>query len=368
MRYILILLVITSAAFGATGYVVIEGDLLTGAGQLFTDYINLAALDSSAIDGYDELWDVPDPAPPPGSYLQIYFPHSEWGSVFGDNFAVDVRNGNDDLTDEVKIYNFYVDSDLEGETLDLLFEISPDYPEELGVVLHDIESDSYQNIRENDEFSLTIGQDIHEFNLRLGDGTPPEINITFPLPDTLLYVGYTYDITWECTDITPIRYFKVYYSIDDGINWTLIDSLAGEELICEWVIPDTSSEEVKIKIEAEDWAGNLGEEITVYTFRIDLGIEDRFINESPAEFKLYPAFPNPFNPSTKIAFSLPLDAEVKLVVYDIQGKERVILCEGMIGRGINEVIFDASDLPTGMYFVRMMTDSYTQTQKLLLVK
>ena len=236
----------------------ITGEVSLVLDSVLVDGGNLAALDSNATDGYDSDFDVPEPPPPPDDYLSIYFPHPEWSVPIADNFMHDVRNGNDDLMDTVKVYLFEVDTDWEGETVDLTFTIGNGYPAEYGAVLYDHEADVFQNLRENNEYNFTAGADIRSFDLRLGDGTAPVINITFPTAGAVLNVATGYDLTWEYTDASPIRYSLVFYSLDGGANWTLIDSISGGAMSYTWTTPGIASDSAKIKVEAEDWAGNYG--------------------------------------------------------------------------------------------------------------
>ena len=91
-------------------------------------------------------------------------------------------------------------------------------------------------------------------------------------------------------------------------------------------------------------------------------------NEIPGEFKLYNNYPNPFNPSTKIKFDIPQVTNAKLVVYDVVGREVSSIFEGSLKAGRYTVNFDASNLPSGVYFYRLTTDSFTDTKKMLLIK
>lgn len=235
---------------------------------ILTDNENYAALDLDATDGYDPGLDVPEPPPPSNNYVYTYFPHPEWSLPFGDNFMVDLRNGNDDLTNDVKIYLFNVDTDQEGETVDLSFSLGESYPANYGIVLHDLVDDSYQNLREADAYSFIAGGVARNFNLRLGDGTAPVVDITFPTTDTVLYYNADYRIDWSVSEVSPIRYYKLHYSIDDGQSWTLIDSISGENENYMWTIPESFSAYARLKIEAEDWPGNLDWAITEYTFNL----------------------------------------------------------------------------------------------------
>jgi subtilisin family serine protease len=91
-------------------------------------------------------------------------------------------------------------------------------------------------------------------------------------------------------------------------------------------------------------------------------------NEIPAEFRLYNNYPNPFNPVTKIKFDLPSASNTKLVVYDVLGREVSKVLDGNLKAGSYSVEFDASALPSGVYFYRLSTESFTNTKKMLLIK
>ena len=80
------------------------------------------------------------------------------------------------------------------------------------------------------------------------------------------------------------------------------------------------------------------------------------------------ASPNPFNPSTVLSFELRDAGFVELAVYDISGREVAALVEGFHPAGAYEVVFNASNLPSGVYFARLTAGDYSQTQKILLAK
>lgn len=91
-------------------------------------------------------------------------------------------------------------------------------------------------------------------------------------------------------------------------------------------------------------------------------------NTIPNIFKLYANYPNPFNPSTSIKFDIPKESNVKLVVYDVLGKEISILINYKIKAGRYEVWWDGTDHPSGVYFFRMITNEYVETKKMVLIK
>ena len=85
------------------------------------------------------------------------------------------------------------------------------------------------------------------------------------------------------------------------------------------------------------------------------------------EIEIY-NYPNPFNPTTTITFSLPKKDNVKLFVYDILGRELKKLADGIYEAGEHKIEFNASNLPSGVYFYRMEAGNFSQTKKLILTK
>lgn len=91
-------------------------------------------------------------------------------------------------------------------------------------------------------------------------------------------------------------------------------------------------------------------------------------DELPFQYALSQNYPNPFNPVTTIAFSIPAGEYVSLKVYDTLGREVRSLIDGFTAPGSHEVLFEASDLPSGMYIYRLETKGYNQSRKLVLLK
>ena len=88
----------------------------------------------------------------------------------------------------------------------------------------------------------------------------------------------------------------------------------------------------------------------------------------PHSFELSKLYPNPFNPSTEVSFSLPMDGHVQLAAYDIRGKEVDVIFEGAQSVGQHSYTWNASNLPSGVYYIRLQAGSMISTQKALLVK
>lgn len=88
----------------------------------------------------------------------------------------------------------------------------------------------------------------------------------------------------------------------------------------------------------------------------------------PSSFSLQQNFPNPFNPTTTISFSLPVKTNVQLKVYNILGIEVANIIDGTIEAGFHSATFDASKLSSGIYFYKLIAGNFEQTLKMVLLK
>ena len=90
--------------------------------------------------------------------------------------------------------------------------------------------------------------------------------------------------------------------------------------------------------------------------------------ELPRAFALEAAYPNPFNSSTTLRFSLESEAEVRLAVLDALGREVGLVAEGTYAEGQHEAIFDAEHLPSGLYLVQLESNGRMDSQRITLLK
>ena len=88
----------------------------------------------------------------------------------------------------------------------------------------------------------------------------------------------------------------------------------------------------------------------------------------PYGFSLSQNFPNPFNPNTVISYSLPSASNVKLILYNTLGQAVKVLETGFKQAGHYSVNFNASDLPTGIYFYKLESGQVSQVKKMILLK
>ncbi len=105
-----------------------------------------------------------------------------------------------------------------------------------------------------------------------------------------------------------------------------------------------------------------------------LSIDDGLNNVVPEHFVLRQNYPNPFNPVTNISFEIPEFSKAHLAIFDLTGREIITLIDNAnMNSGRYHYKLDASELPSGMYFYRLVALSqsgkdYSDTKKLILLK
>jgi hypothetical protein len=88
----------------------------------------------------------------------------------------------------------------------------------------------------------------------------------------------------------------------------------------------------------------------------------------PSRYVLFQSFPNPFNPTTTITFSLPQESYVSLKVFDVLGREVTTLVNRKLSAGNHSQNWNPIGAPSGLYFYRLQAGGFTQTKKLLLLR
>ncbi len=88
----------------------------------------------------------------------------------------------------------------------------------------------------------------------------------------------------------------------------------------------------------------------------------------PEQFSLVQNFPNPFNPSTVIRFSIPQQDHVTLRVFDVLGKEVAKIIDEQKPAGSYEISFDGSEFSSGVYFYQLLCGKYSSVKKMILNK
>ena len=160
---------------------------------------------------------------------------------------------------------------------------------------------------------------------------------------------------------TGDTYNKIYKSTNNGVIWETLNT-------GQFKMPNTTSLVINPHNTNQLWIGTTGNGTFIYD-GLNVGIQN-ISTEIPSGFKIYQNYPNPFNPLTKIRFEVPdTKAEnVKLSVFNTLGKEIAVLVNQSLQPGIYECNFDASGIPSGVYFYRMISGNFIQTRRMSLMK
>ena len=146
-------------------------------------------------------------------------------------------------------------------------------------------------------------------------------------------------------------------------NSTAIENLSAGELNAQdnyWSAADSAS--IAAQIEGA---------VAWMPFRTEEGVSKAVA--LPADFALYPAYPNPFNAEVALSFDLPKEVAVALVLYDALGRPVRDLVDGPLGAGRYRLVWDGRDqggraVASGIYFYRLVADSFVAVGRLALVR
>ncbi|RKY91850.1 MAG: hypothetical protein DRQ01_07030, partial [Ignavibacteriae bacterium] len=152
-------------------------------------------------------------------------------------------------------------------------------------------------------------------------------------------------------------------------------------VVSNWVLENISlanylSSEFKVRFQLETDSGLRKDgwyvdDIGILIYTIPTSSQDDAVTVT--KFELEQNYPNPFNPSTKIKFSVPPNvkqetSKVSLKIYDVLGNEVAVLVNEEKPAGNYETEFNASNLSSGIYYYKLVTGSFTDTKKMILLK
>jgi len=110
-----------------------------------------------------------------------------------------------------------------------------------------------------------------------------------------------------------------------------------------------------------------GNEIVIKTATLVVGIDENTA-EIPDKFSLKQNYPNPFNPVTSIEYSVPVNSNVKISIFDNSGREVGIILNQFVNAGKYSTSFNAANLSSGIYYYRMQAGEFNEVKKMVLLK
>ncbi len=114
-----------------------------------------------------------------------------------------------------------------------------------------------------------------------------------------------------------------------------------------------------------------GKQVQGYAIPLEINCDPGEVGAAellPASSKLLPNAPNPFNPTTTIAWQLTETSRIRLSVMDLRGHEVAVLVDGLAEAGEGRVTFDAAGLASGLYYSRLEAENHVEIRPMLLVK
>jgi hypothetical protein len=136
--------------------------------------------------------------------------------------------------------------------------------------------------------------------------------------------------------------------------------------VVEWVMTDLPNGDYQYRLRSVD-AAYIGSITAVGEFSVGVVSNDEQSNNLPEEYSIKQNYPNPFNPATAIEYSMPEEGFVTMKVYNAIGKEVTTLVNEVKQPGNYKLTFDASLLPSGVYFYRIKAGNFFQ-KKMILMK
>ena len=205
-------------------------------------------------------------------------------------------------------------------------------------------------------------------------GTTSLSTITATVANNINCVGYEnisieFDNDWNSYSIST-AYVEASYN--GGSTWDTIISFGGDARNTHEIksLPGASNiPNLKVRFRTTQANNYTWWTIDNVTIKGDLvtGIT-KSESQIPTDYTLSQNYPNPFNPSTEIKFDIPKPSYVKLIVYDVLGREIKILVNEKLNAGRYRIDWDGSSYPSGVYFYKMVTDEYVSVKKMLMIK
>ena len=167
------------------------------------------------------------------------------------------------------------------------------------------------------------------------------------------------------TGVSGVDYATIKYNTNGVQQWLMQyhEPRINMTAIAQGIALDSSSNVIVTGVSSQEALTDIG---TVKYSQIT-GVTPAS-NEIPKQFSLSQNFPNPFNPSTNISYQLPDPEFISLKVYDNLGNEVITLVNEKQNAGSYSVNFNAASLPGGIYFYKLVTENFSETKKMVLIK
>ena len=224
--------------------------------------------------------------------------------------------------------------------------------------------------------NVELNEGIHTFRVYIENGgfnlnrldiyepnTAASVNVIYPNGGEIIGVNSYLDIQWNSLKVQSVR---IGISTDNGANWDFVTQSAEAQFgVYRWKVPNIESDQCLIMILDESDFNIRDTSNSTFTITSTVNVDDDIV---AAKLNLEQNYPNPFNPSTIINYSLDSDQFVVLRIYDMLGNEIRTLVNQHKSAGNYNVEFNASNLPTGVYYYRISAGDFNSTKKMIYIK
>jgi hypothetical protein len=225
--------------------------------------------------------------------------------------------------------------------------------------------DQEDDLSESDEDNNT---GVAEKTIHYGQSVAGQITVVSPNGSEEWAPNTSEKIQWQSSDVSRVN---IEYSVNNGTSWETIASNVNSTGLYTWNIPSIESIQCLIRITDSDNA-------EVYdssnnSFSIVVPVSVKIEGVLPQEYVLHQNSPNPFNPTTTIAYALPEPAHVRMELFNIHGEKVISLVDSHQNPGFYTVKWDGRDdlgrlVSDGIYLCRFYTGVYNRTMRMLLLK
>ena len=192
----------------------------------------------------------------------------------------------------------------------------------------------------------------------------PTVTVTTPNGGENWTVGTNHTLRWTSQNITNIR---IEYSTDNGNVWLVVIASRPATGFYSWTTPNTPSTQCLLRISNVANAAIYDVSDSTFTIQEPVSVDD-LESEIPENYDLYQSYPNPFNPSTTIKFSIPEATDVSLIIYNTLGQKVAQLVNSKLDAGRYSYEWNADNEATGMYIYELRTDKFVSVKKMILMK
>lgn len=192
----------------------------------------------------------------------------------------------------------------------------------------------------------------------------PQMTLSAPNGGEHLPAGVPFTITWAAPEHQGSIRITLNRDYPSG-TWQTVAANTANDGSYAWTPDAPVSDHCRIRI------ATMLDPQTYVESAADFSITASFAAEHdalPDVYALNMPYPNPFNSQTTLSFAVPAPGRVSLAVYDLAGRRVQTIAGGVFERGVYRIPFDASALPSGVYFVKMDAGKFAAAQKMVLLK